>query len=153
MTLNTPQILYAALAALGFAVIFDIRPKNYPCIFLGGALSWGVYLAAEQYLTQRAAVMFVSIAVATLYSEVAARIIRVPAQLLYTPIVIPMIPGSNLYYCIRALLTNDSRAAAVYGKYLLEDTAGIVFGSIIILSFFSALNQRKSKTEQNYRVK
>lgn len=139
------QIFAAGFAGCAFAVIFHIRPKYMPMIFAGSALGWFVYLTAVNTLDGRAIPMIISAMAVTIFSEIFARIVKMPVSVIYTPTVIPLIPGSHLYYCMRGFVT-DSRADFMdYGGMLLEDTLGIVLGSLFVLTIVSAITSKKKR--------
>ena len=139
------QILSAGIAGLGFAIIFHIRPKHLPVTFVGASLGWLLYLAAKQIWRANAiGMMFAALGV-TVYSEIGARLFHMPVSVIYTPAVIPLIPGGHLYYCMRGFVTDSHADFVKYGSMLLEDTLSIVLGTMVVLTFVSALTQRKQK--------
>ena len=140
------QIIASGLAGCGFAVMFQIKPKYQPLIFFGSALSWVVYLAAFQLWEIRSIAMITAAMAMTIYSEIFARVVHMPVSVIYTPIVVPLIPGGNLYYCVRGFVTGSHADFTEYGGILLEDTLGIVLGSLIVLTFVSAVTSRKRKS-------
>lgn len=143
------QILSAGLAGVGFGMIFRIHPKHLPVAFLGASLSWVFYLGAKEVWESNAVAMMVAAFSVTVFSEIAARVVKMPVSVIYTPSIIPLIPGSHLYYCLRGFVT-DSRADFVhFGAMLAEDTLSIVLGSMIVLTFVSAITQRKNRTKKN----
>ena len=139
------QILSAGFAGIGFAMIFHIRPKHLPVAFLGGALSWVFYLGAEKIWESHALAMMIAALGVTVYSEIGARVVKMPVSVIYTPSIIPLIPGSHLYYCMRGFVTDNHEVFMKYGSMLAEDTISIVLGSMIVLTFVSALSQHKQK--------
>lgn len=139
------QIIAAGLSGCAFAVIFHIRPKIMPVVFAGAALSWITFLAAEKVFDVRTTSMAAAAAMVTVYSEIAARVVRMPVSVIYAPAIIPLVPGSHLYYCIRGFVTNIHEDFTEYGKLLLVDTLGIVLGSIIVLTFVSAITAKRKK--------
>ena len=66
-----------------------------------------------------------------------------PVSVIYTPTVIPLIPGSHLYYCMRGFVTDVHADFVKYGEMLLEDALGIVLGTLIVLTVVSAHTARK----------
>ena len=86
------QILSAGVAGIGFAMIFHIRPKHLPASFFGASLGWFLYLLTKQVWNSNAiGMMFAALGV-TVYSEIGARILRMPVSVIYTPSIIPLIP-------------------------------------------------------------
>lgn len=145
------QILSAGIAGLGFAIIFHIRPKHLPVTFVGAALGWLLYLAAKQVWRANAiGMMFAALGV-TVYSEIGARLFHMPVSVIYTPAIIPMIPGGYLYYCMRGFVTDSQEDFVEYGSMLLEDTLSIVLGTMIVLTFVSAVAQKRKRTKADRR--
>ena len=137
------QILAAGFAGCSFAVIFHIRPKYMPMIFVGAAAGWLVYLQSMRMDISSAMAMVIAAMAVTVYSEIFARIVKMPVSVIYTPTVIPLIPGSHLYYCMRGFVTDVHADFVKYGEMLLEDALGIVLGSLIVLTVVSAHTARK----------
>lgn len=139
------QILSAGFAGIGFAMIFHIRPKHLPVAFLGGGLSWILYLAADKIWESHALAMMIAALGVTIYSEIGARVVKMPVSVIYTPSIIPLIPGSHLYYCLRGFVTDDHEVFMKYGSMLATDTISIVLGSMVVLTFVSAMTSKKKK--------
>lgn len=142
------QILAAGFAGCSFAVIFHIRPKYMPMIFAGAALGWAVYLSSVRMKIGSAMGMVFAAMAITVYSEIFARIVKMPVSVIYTPTVIPLIPGSHLYYCMRGFVTDNHEVFMEFGQKLLEDALGIVLGSLIVLTVVSASAARKKHAGQ-----
>ena len=139
------QIIASGLAGCGFGIMFHIKPRYLPLIVIGSALSWFVFLAALQLWGIRSMAMITAAIVVTIWSEIFARIVKLPVSVIYTPTIVPLIPGGNLHYCLRGFVT-DSRADFLnYGGLLLEDALGIVLGSLIVLTAVSAMTARRKK--------
>ena len=139
------QIIASGLAGCGFAMIFHIRPRYLPLILVGAALSWFVYLGAFRLWGIRSMAMITATMAVTVYAEIFARVVKLPVSVIYTPAIVPLIPGGNLYYSMRGFVT-DSRADFIkYGELLLEDALGIVLGSLIVLTVVSALTAKRNQ--------
>lgn len=139
------QILSAGVAGIGFAMIFHIRPKHLPASFLGAALGWFLYLLTKQVWNSNAiGMMFAALGV-TVYSEIGARVLRMPVSVIYSPAIIPLIPGGHLYYCMRGFVTDSHTDFVKYGSMLLEDTLSIVLGTMVVLTFVSAFVQKRKR--------
>lgn len=139
------QIVSAAFAGVGFAMIFHIRPKYLPVAFVGAGLSWIFYLGAEKIWESHAIAMMIAALGVTIYSEIGARVVKMPVSVIYTPSIIALIPGSHLYYCLRGFVTDDHEVFMKYGSMLAVDTISIVLGSMIVLTFVSAITSRKKR--------
>ena len=144
------QIIPAATASCGFAIIFQIKPQHLKYIALGGVLSWGSYLLFLQLLGHHMKGMFVAAMAVALDSELCARIDKVPSTLIYIPTIIPLIPGSYLYYCTGGLISGNNQEFQKYATLLMEDALAIVLGTILIYTVVSLLN---SRYHRHYNVK
>ncbi len=142
------QILSAGVAGVGFAMIFHIRPKHLPVSFFGAALSWLLYLGAKQVWGSNAIGMMIAALGVTVYSEIGARVLHMPVSVIYTPAIIPLIPGGHLYYCMRGFVTDSHVDFVEYGSMLLEDTLSIVLGTMVVLTFVSAVTHKRRNSKK-----
>lgn len=124
------QTLMGAVGSVGFAVLFNTRGKRLVFFFLGGALAWAVYLLC----VHNGANMFVGLLFATLTaglsSEVLARIIHAPVLISLVPMLIPLIPGSDLYYCMDALIRGEKDLFLTRGTAAVTAAGAIGLGII-----------------------
>lgn len=151
MTHELVIVLAAGLSSCGFALMYSVRPRYIPYVLIGGGLSWAAYLAATALQPSRLVSMFAGAAAVTLYTEICARLLHVPAPVLYVPSILPLIPGAGLYYFMRAIEVGDTAARARYGSLLAQDTLGIVLGSVIALSAVSILGAGRQRAQRNRR--
>jgi len=104
---NLIQIFTAALGTLGFCIIFNLRKRYILIPTVGGILCWATVLLLEDYgCPTFVSALVASIAVG-LFGECFSRIIKVPTTILFIPACIPLIPGGNLYYSARAMISSD----------------------------------------------
>ncbi len=90
----------------GFSILFNIHRLGVLFGFLGGIIGWGAYCITEQLAGPDIA-MLVASAVAAVYSEVMARIRKCPAIGYLVLSLIPLIPGSSLYYTMTYMVRGD----------------------------------------------
>jgi len=126
------QTLMGAIGAVGFAILFNVRGKRLFLFFLGGALDWAVYLLC----TENGCSMFLGLFLATLTaavsSEVLARVIRAPVLLLLVPMLIPLIPGGDLYRCMDGIIRSDYERFIQYGSNAITAAGAICLGIICV---------------------
>lgn len=126
------QTLMGAIGAVGFAILFNVRGKRLFLFFLGGALDWAVYLLC----TENGCSMFLGLMLATMTaavsSEVLARVIRTPVLLLLVPMLIPLIPGGDLYRCMDGLVRSDYDRFVLYGTNAVTAAGAICLGIICV---------------------
>ena len=66
-----------------------------------------------------------------LYAEVLARCRNAPSTPFFITAAIPLIPGSTLYYCMNAVVSNDLPAAEHFGEQTFLAALGIAGGMAI----------------------
>lgn len=105
------QLIYAFLSTAAFAILYHIPSRHLLLASLGGLFSWGCYLllgGVTDNLFYR--VLLVSILAAS-YAECMAKLRRAPTTLFLIPALIPLVPGSYVYYSMLSLVQHDLSAA------------------------------------------
>ena len=127
------QILAAGASCLGFALWFRVRDLKILWCTLGGMLCWAVYLAAYEllYPTVFGSTILASV-VCGLYGQVLARLNRAPATIFTTICLLPLIPGSSLYYAIYGVVTRDFELASAKANDFGLTCFGIVLGFMVV---------------------
>ena len=87
---------------------------------------------------------FIASAFAATYAEVLARKLKAPATLFLIPAVVPLVPGSGLYYTISYAVQGDLEVSAGYGTQTLQFVLGIACGMCIIWALFTTVRPRKN---------
>ena len=132
------QVLMAVLGSLGFALLFQTKGKKLYLIASGGAISWIVYLFFYVRNNDPVISTLLSTIVVAAIAELAARMIKTPVIILLVPMLIPLIPGGNLYYAMHNLLLGQSEESTHYLQLALEE-AGAIAGGIILLAFITQI--------------
>ncbi len=124
------QTLMGAIGSVGFAVLFNVRGKRLTLFFLGGALAWGVYLLC----TLNGGTMFMGLLLAAmtvaLISEVLARVVHAPVLILLVPMLIPLIPGGDLYRTMDAMIRGEQDLFLANGTIAITAASAISLGII-----------------------
>ena len=137
---NIIQLITAFSGSLGFALLFGIRRRHAAVAALGGLLAWGVYLLVQTrapgvFLPNLAAALFSSA-----WADLLARLRKCPATLFLVPAIIPLVPGSSLYYAMEAVVNGDYAAATDFGRATLGCALAIAAG----ISVISVLHQLRT---------
>lgn len=135
------QIFTALLGAYGFAMIYGVRPKYCLAAGIGGMLAWAVYLAANAWLGSMFLSCLAAALFAMLYAELLARWLRLPTTLFIVPAIIPLVPGSTLYYAMSEVVRGNIGKSKDYGYETLVVALAIAAG----LSFFIAIRELRTK--------
>ena len=125
------QSTWAGVAALGFAILFNVPPRALVVCALGGALAFFARGGAIGVYHESLEVE--SLFAATLISFLAmfwGKRLRVPALVIVIPAVIPLVPGALAFRTVRDLVE-----LAAYSRH--QDAA--LIGSVITNGFKTLL--------------
>lgn len=130
------QTLMGIVGSVGFAVLFGVHDKKLSWIAMGGGLGWIVYLLCVagghgMFMGLFAASLFVGV-----LSELSARLLKTPVILLLVPMLIPEIPGGDLYYTMYHLVQRHYVEFGNSSNQVLTEAGAIALG--IILSSYLA---------------
>ena len=135
------QLAAAFLGALGFALLFGLHRRHLILASVGGMLTWGVYLLLYHALPVDFLANLTAAAFAVTFAEISAHWRKCPATLFLVPAIIPLVPGSSLYYAMSYAVQNDLSAAHVYGQKTLIATLAIAAG----ISFVTVFHELRTK--------
>jgi len=114
-------LITASIGSLGFSLVFGLKKKHLLLATVGGFISWGIYLLLMFLIGGNHIFIccFFATVVGALYSDIIAHKVKAPALLFLLPMVIPLIPGSALYYTfLNFYLRNWNEAFNFGGKTL-----------------------------------
>lgn len=137
------QFFISSIGTLGFAILFGI-PANaiFQSAFIGGT-GWTVYYTVGQKFNSLIAGAFLGALVVGLIGEGFARYYKKPATVFIIPGIIPLVPGSGMYYTMLALVENDFSKALTKGVETFFIAAAISIGIIITTSLSRSINRAK----------
>lgn len=141
------QILMGCLGTLGFNILFHLQGKNLLLATLGGTLSWAVFLALEPLLPGEAVRYLLAAAAVTVYGEVLARLRKTPTTTFLVPSIIPLIPGSALYYTMNYALNKQWSAFVQQAFYTLQLALALAVGIIAVTTVVRLLAALSVKTK------
>ena len=138
MKLNlTPDMIlpciYAFFASFGFSYVFNLRGKNMFYAALGGGLSWFVYLLCRP-LQNDIVQFFIATVVITIYSEVMARIHKVPVTGYLLIALLPMVPGGGIYYTMEYCIAGNTQMFLETGLHTLGIAGALALGILLVSS-------------------
>ena len=139
------EIVTALCGTLGFGIVFNMRGKRLLLASLGGMFAWLLYLLLENLLHNEVLCYFIVSLVAAVYAEVMARVLKTPAITFCIISLIPLIPGSALYYSIASVLAGDSQGFFGKAAHTLSLAAALSMGMILVAAFSKTLKFRNKK--------
>ena len=131
-SLTFMQFLWAALSILGFSIRVNLKGYKILLLAVGGVLSWAFYLIFLYYSDSMLFSIFCSVALVCWYSEIVARKVNVPVSVFVTCVIIPLVPGSELYYSMQAYIAGNHTSASVhiYKALLISGTIAMAIAVV-----------------------
>lgn len=126
------QIASAFFGSIGFAIFLKIKGVQIFYAGLGGMLTWGIYLLAYELIQSYFFGNLIAAIFIAAYAEIMARVNKAPSTIFLTAAAIPLIPGSNLYGMMYALVNQDYAAANTDGVTALVISLAIGLGFVIV---------------------
>ena len=120
------QTLMGCIGSVGFAVLFNIRGRK-------------LLLAATCNGLDIFAGLFFATLAAALASELLARAVKAPVIMLLVPMLIPLIPGGDLYYMMSFLVRGQYEAFGQYAQRVLTEAGAIALGIICVASLMNII--------------
>lgn len=140
------QVITAFCGTLGFALLFNIRGKKLIFAALGGMLAWLLFLVLGLTPASESVRYFAVAAALSIYSEVLARVLKTPTTTFCIVTLIPLVPGSALYYSMASALDHNLSAFAARAFYTLELTVALSLGIVLVTAgtkYITALLRRR----------
>lgn len=126
------QIFMGYLGTLGFNLLFNLRGRKLWLASFGGLLSWFVVLFLENWIPSEMIRYLLGSAAGAIYGEVLARIAKTPTTTFLVPSVIPLIPGSALYYTMNYALNKQWVQFGHQAIYTLKLAGALAVGIIAV---------------------
>lgn len=136
------QLITAFTGSLGFSLLFGMRKKHLFAASCGGVFVWGLYSVLSLLIHDGGFMAcLIASAAGVLYAELLAHQKKCPATIFVIPAIVPLVPGSNLYYAMAYAVGGNIADAKYYASVTLEISLAIAAG----ISFMVALRQLKTK--------
>lgn len=128
------QIITGFIGSFGFALLFNIRGKRLLMASLGGFFSWTLFLILSCFIESELVNYFIVALVISLYAEVMARLLKTPTTTFITTSLVPLIPGSSLYYTMVYAFENKSEHFVQKGLDTLLLASSLALGIIVAVT-------------------
>ena len=92
------QCLAGLVGTLGFGLMFNLHGRGIPFALLGSVIAWLVCALCMRWGIAEPISYLIAAAVSSLYAEIMARIRKFPATSYLLCALVPLIPGSGIYY-------------------------------------------------------
>ena len=125
--------LFCFIGCVGFSILFNIHKLGILLCALGGTIAWISYCVTLEIMQDGISAYFVSAFVASLYSEILARIRKFPALSYLVISIFPMIPGAGVYYTMIWAVRGNMERFLSQGMYTAA-IAGVMAVGILLPS-------------------
>ena len=144
MSFYVIQTAMGILGSIGFAILFGVLDRKLLWISLGSGAGWGVYLVCVVRGYSIFAGLFAASLLVAVFSEILARSLKTPVIMMLVPMLIPEIPGGDLYYTMSYLVQGKYGEFGSSSKQVLTEAGAIALG--IILASYVARFIRSVRT-------
>ena len=145
------HLVFSFVATAGFCILFNIPKRHILNTGLLGVISWLVYILLKNPVGEVLATFFATCTI-VLLSRIFAVVRKCPVNVLLIPGMIPLAPGSAIYYTAYYFVTNDMSKAAEYSFLTVKIAFAIVLGVIVVIAVPTHLLkklQKKNEQKEN----
>lgn len=143
------NFLFAFISTVGFSIIFNISRDSIIKSGINGALGWIIYILFAQGLNSPVSGSFFGALSVGILGEFFARKFKKPATVFIIPGIVPLVPGSGMYYTMVKITEKRFVEAAEIGSETIFIAAAIA--SAIIISISTAKIIRESRMKKIYK--
>lgn len=138
-------ILSGLIGSGGFALLFRIRKERIFLATIGGGLTCVIYIICMKYSDHEFFQNLFPAIFGAVYSEVMARLTKSPSTTYITCAIIPLVPGSKLYYTMYYFIIGEMAQFREALKATARISAGLAVGIILISVLVHIINHGKFK--------
>lgn len=135
------QTIFAFISCVFFAIIFTAPKNELVYCGLAGGSGWFFYTLINSNNNQAVFATFVGALAVAAVSRILSHVRRAPSTLFLLPGILPLVPGSGMYYTMYGVLNGDMFSSYTKGVETFKLAGVIAIGIIVIFSlprsFFS----------------
>jgi len=128
------QCIFSVFASAGFVIIFNIHGYGNLLCALGGGITWAAFLVVQARGGGELLCYFMATVVAAVFAEVMARIRKYPAISYLISSLLPLIPGSGIYYAAQQAVQGNSAGFVAYGTKTLAIAGVMAVGILLVVT-------------------
>jgi len=141
MNLILPCI-YAFAACFFFAIIYNIHGKKLIPVALGGAIGWCAYLLCSGLNRDIYQYLLATIVIAV-YSEIMARVNKVPVTIYLIVALLPLVPGGGIYYTMEYCINGNLSAFIHTGLHTVGIAGALALGILLVSSVVRLIKEMR----------
>ena len=137
------NFIFAFLATLGYSFLFNVPKKCIILASLGGAFGWISFWAMGVNGTAPVTAAFIGASIVAIWGEILSVRVKEVVTIFFIPGIVPLVPGSGMYYTMLAIIQKDFAMAAILGSETLFVAGAIASGLIMVSSISRVIRGRK----------
>lgn len=130
------QCIACFIGCIGFAIIFNIHGHGGAFCVLGGVVAWAAFSLLTILGGSTLVSSFGAALVASVYSELMARVRKCPAICYLVVSLFPLLPGAGIYYSANRIAQGDMEGFASVGGNTMAVAAALAVGVLLISTGF-----------------
>ncbi len=147
------EMIAAAGSTFAFGIIFNLKGQKLIYASVGGAIGWAIYILFRSSGNSDPVSFFYSSVGITIYSEIIARILKTPVTSTLIASLIPLVPGSGVYFTMSYAVEHRVEEAIQKGIETLMITVAITMGIIVVSTFAQIYYKFKRYKIMKNRIK
>lgn len=136
------------VGCIGFGILFNIHGPGGLLCAVGGVLTWLTYRIVFRLVGDDIAAYFWATIVASLYSEIMARVRKSPAISYLVVSAFPLIPGAGVYYTMNHAVRGDMTLFADQGIHTVAIAGVMAVGILLSSTLVRMLSVRFPKIQK-----
>ncbi len=139
-------LLTGVIGTVGFSLVFSTKLRHLPFCALSGLLSCLLFLVADRYWNCGVFLSnMIGAATGGMFSYVCSRVRKAPRNIFIVAAMIPLVPGSGLYYSMAAIVSRNMTAAVSYLTATLQTAVGISAGFLLVTAVSQAFDHLRDR--------
>ena len=130
------QCIAGLVGTLGFGLMFNMHGRGIPFALLGSIISWPVCVLCMRLGLAEPIAYLIAAAVSCFYAEIMARIRKFPATSYLMCALVPLIPGSGIYYTMDFIRQNKLADAYDRGMLTAAIAGSMAVGVLLVSTGF-----------------
>ena len=136
------QCIFSVFASAGFVIIFNIHGYGNLLCALGGGITWAIFCIVQALGGNELLCYFLATVAAAVFAEVMARIRKYPAISYLISSLLPLIPGSGIYYAAQQAVQGNSAGFVAYGTKTLAIAGVMAVGILMVVTLTKVWTNR-----------
>ena len=142
------QCAAGLIGTLGFGLMFNIHGRGIPFALLGSVISWLVCALCMRWGLSEPISYLVAAALSSFYAEIMARIRKFPATSYLLCALVPLIPGSGIYYTLDFIRRGMLPEAYQKGMLTAAIAGSMAVGMLLVSTGFRMWGVWRSRKQK-----